>query len=134
MAGDLMYSHASEAAKPLPCSVPFAVILGATYAPKIMQTTAAPRNINKATNALEDFSGEYTGKKPKRVYKTDAGLTDRYRSVLSKDKFISTKVIAEELGIRYETVNIYLGSKWDLVEKIKRQNAKGHTVNYWILK
>ena len=131
-----MIYHATEAAKPLFPSIPLSVVLGATYSPEVKKTSSKPRMVSFARTADEDFTGEhYVGKtKPKRVYEQKVDPFDRYRAVMSTEKFTSTKVIADALGIRRETVNIYLGSKWEKVEKIKHKNAKGHTINYWILK
>ena len=131
MAGDLMYSHASEAAKPLPCSVPLAVVL---YGAGNHQPVVS-RKVTFACDELEDFTDEsYVEKeKAKRAPVQKRDSYERYVAVLSKQKWTSSREISRALHICVPSVNRYLHSYEHLF--VKRQEVKrGVVTNLWSLK
>lgn len=131
MAGDLMYSHASEAAKPLPCSVPLAVVL---YGAGNHQPVVS-RKVTFACDELEDFTDEsYVEKeKAKRAPVQKRDSYERYVAVLSKQKWTSSREISRALHICVPSVNRYLHSYEHLF--VKRQEVKrGVVSNLWSLK
>lgn len=131
MAGDLMYSHASEAAKPLPCSVPLDVVL---YGAGNHQPVVS-RKVTFACDELEDFTDEsYVEKeKAKRAPVQKRDSYERYVAVLSKQKWTSSREISRALHICVPSVNRYLHSYEHLF--VKRQEVKrGVVTNLWSLK
>ena len=131
MAGDLMYSHSTEAAKPLPCSVPLAVVL---YGAGNHQPVVS-RKVTFACDELEDFTDEsYVEKeKAKRVPVQKRDSYERYVAVLSKQKWTSSREISRALHICVPSVNRYLHSYEHLF--VKRQEVKrGVVTNLWSLK
>ena len=131
MAGDLMYSHASEAAKPLPCSVPLAVVL---YGAGNHQPVVS-RKVTFACDELEDFTDEsyIVKEKTKRAPVQKRDSYERYVAVLSKQKWTSSREISRALHICVPSVNRYLHSYEHLF--VKRQEVKrGVVTNLWSLK
>ena len=131
MAGDLMYSHSTEAAKPLPCSVPLAVVL---YGAGNHQPVVS-RKVTFACDELEDFTDEiYVEKeKAKRAPVQKRDSYERYVAVLSKQKWTSSREISRALHICVPSVNRYLHSYEHLF--VKRQEVKrGVVTNLWSLK
>ena len=131
MAGDLMYSHSTEAAKPLPCSVPLAVVL---YGAGNHQPVVS-RKVTFACDELEDFTDEiYVEKeKTKRAPVQKRDSYERYVAVLSKQKWTSSREISRALHICVPSVNRYLHSYEHLF--VKRQEVKrGVVTNLWSLK
>lgn len=131
MAGDLMYSHASEAAKPLPCSVPLAVVL---YGAGNNQPVVS-RKVTFACDELEDFTDEsyIVKEKTKRAPVQKRDSYERYVAVLSKQKWTSSREISRALHICVPSVNRYLHSYEHLF--VKRQEVKrGVVTNLWSLK
>ena len=131
MAGDLMYSHASEAAKPLPCSVPLAVVL---YGAGNHQPVVS-RKVTFACDELEDFTDEsyIVKEKTKRASVQKRDSYERYVAVLSKQKWTSSREISRALHICVPSVNRYLHSYEHLF--VKRQEVKrGVVTNLWSLK
>ena len=131
MAGDLMYSHSTEAAKPLPCSVPLAVVLygAANHQPVIS------RKVTFARSDLEDFTDEsYVEKqKVKRASVQKRDSFERYAAILRKKKWTSSREISRALHICVPSVNRYLHSYEHLF--VKRQEVKrGVVTNLWSLK
>jgi len=131
MAGDLVYSHAPYAAKPLPCSVPLAVVL---YGAGNHQPVVS-RKVTFARDDLEDFTDEsYVEKeKAKRAPVQKRDSYERYVAVLSKQKWTSSREISRALHICVPSVNRYLHSYEHLF--VKRQEVKrGVVTNLWSLK
>ena len=131
MAGDLMYSHSTEAAKPLPCSVPLAVVLygAANHQPVVS------RKVTFACDELEDFTDEsyIVKEKTKRAPVQKRDSYERYVAVLSKQKWTSSREISRALHICVPSVNRYLHSYEHLF--VKRQEVKrGVVTNLWSLK
>ena len=89
-----MYSHSTEAAKPLPCSVPLAVVL---YGAGNHQPVVS-RKVTFACDELEDFTDEsYVEKeKAKRATVQKRDSYERYVAVLSKQKWTSSREISPE--------------------------------------
>ena len=130
-----MTPYASIAARPMPCSVPLSVILGATFSPEVKTTQAKPRKVSTATNEDEDFTDEsYVEKqKVKRAPVQKRDSYERYVAVLSKQKWTSSREISRALHICVPSVNRYLHSYEHLF--IKRQEVKrGVVTNLWSLK
>ena len=131
MAGDLMYSHSTEAAKPLPCSVPLAVVL---YGAGNHQPVVS-RKVTFACDELEDFTDEIyiVKEKTKRAPVQKRDSYERYVAVLSKQKWTSSREISRALHICVPSVNRYLHSYEHLF--VKRQEVKrGVVTNLWSLK
>ena len=131
MAGDLMYSHSTEAAKPLPCSVPLAVVL---YGAGNHQPVVS-RKVTVACDELEDFTDEsyIVKEKTKRAPVQKRDSYERYVAVLSKQKWTSSREISRALHICVPSVNRYLHSYEHLF--VKRQEVKrGVVTNLWSLK
>ena len=126
-----MICHASEAAKPLPCSVPLAVVL---YGAGNHQPVVS-RKVTFACDELEDFTDEsYIEKeKAKRAPVQKRDSYERYVAVLSKQKWTSSREISRALHICVPSVNRYLHSYEHLF--VKRQEVKrGVVTNLWSLK
>lgn len=126
-----MICHASEAAKPLPCSVPLAVVL---YGAGNHQPVVS-RKVTFACDELEDFTDEiYVEKeKAKRAPVQKRDSYERYVAVLSKQKWTSSREISRALHICVPSVNRYLHSYEHLF--VKRQEVKrGVVTNLWSLK
>ena len=131
MAGDLMETFAHYAAKPLPCSVPLAVVL---YGAGNHQPVVS-RMVTFACDELEDFTDEiYVEKeKAKRAPVQKRDSYERYVAVLSKQKWTSSREISRALHICVPSVNRYLHSYEHLF--VKRQEVKrGVVTNLWSLK
>ena len=126
-----MYSHSTEAAKPLPCSVPLAVVL---YGAGNHQPVVS-RKVTFACDELEDFTDEsYVEKeKAKRAPVQKRDSYERYVAVLSNQKWTSSREISRALHICVPSVNRYLHSYEHLF--VKRQEVKrGVVTNLWSLK
>ena len=126
-----MYSHATEAAKPLPCSVPLAVVL---YGAGNHQPVVS-RKVTFACDELEDFTDEsyIVKEKTKRAPVQKRDSYERYVAVLSKKKWTSSREISRALHICVPSVNRYLHSYEHLF--VKRQEVKrGVVTNLWSLK
>ena len=126
-----MICHASEAPKPLPCSVPLAVVL---YGAGNHQPVVS-RKVTFACDELEDFTDEsYVEKeKAKRAPVQKRDSYERYVAVLSKQKWTSSREISRALHICVPSVNRYLHSYEHLF--VKRQEVKrGVVTNLWSLK
>ena len=126
-----MICHASEAAKPMPCSVPLAVVL---YGAGNHQPVVS-RKVTFACDELEDFTDEsYVEKeKAKRAPVQKRDSYERYVDVLSKQKWTSSREISRALHICVPSVNRYLHSYEHLF--VKRQEVKrGVVTNLWSLK
>ena len=126
-----MICHASEAAKPMPCSVPLAVVL---YGAGNHQPVVS-RKVTFACDELEDFTDEsYVEKeKAKRAPVQKRDSYERYVAVLSKQKWTSSREISRALHICVPSVNRYLHSYEHLF--VKRQEVKrGVVTNLWSLK
>ena len=127
----MMHSHAHYAAKPLPCSVPLAVVL---YGAGNHQPVVS-RKVTFACDELEDFTDEiYVEKeKAKRAPVQKRDSYERYVAVLSKQKWTSSREISRALHICVPSVNRYLHSYEHLF--VKRQEVKrGVVTNLWSLK
>ena len=126
-----MTPYAHYAAKPLPCSVPLAVVLygAANHQPVVS------RKVTFACDELEDFTDEsYVEKeKAKRAPVQKRDSYERYVAVLSKQKWTSSREISRALHICVPSVNRYLHSYEHLF--VKRQEVKrGVVTNLWSLK
>ena len=126
-----MYSHSTEAAKPLPCSVPLSVVLygAANHQPVVS------RKVTFACDELEDFTDEsyIVKEKTKRAPVQKRDSYERYVAVLSKQKWTSSREISRALHICVPSVNRYLHSYEHLF--VKRQEVKrGVVTNLWSLK
>ena len=126
-----MYSHSTEAAKPLPCSVPLAVVLygAANHQPVVS------RKVTFACDELEDFTDEiYVEKeKAKRAPVQKRDSYERYVAVLSKQKWTSSREISRALHICVPSVNRYLHSYPDMFVK-RQEGRRGVITNLWSLK
>lgn len=126
-----MTPYAHYAAKPLPCSVPLAVVLyGAGNHHPVVS-----RKVTFACDELEDFTDEsYVEKeKAKRAPVQKRDSYERYVAVLSKQKWTSSREISRALHICVPSVNRYLHSYEHLF--VKRQEVKrGVVTNLWSLK
>lgn len=126
-----MTPYAHYAAKPLPCSVPLAVVL---YGAGNHQPVVS-RKVTFACDELEDFTDEsYVEKeKAKRAPAQKRDSYERYVAVLSKQKWTSSREISRALHICVPSVNRYLHSYEHLF--VKRQEVKrGVVTNLWSLK
>ena len=126
-----MICHATEAAKPLPCSVPLSAVLYGCVAAK----PNGARKVTFARDDLEDFTDEsYVEKeKAKRAPVQKRDSYERYVAVLSKQKWTSSREISRALHICVPSVNRYLHSYEHLF--VKRQEVKrGVVTNLWSLK
>ena len=126
-----MTPFAHYAAKPLPCSVPLAVVL---YGAGNHQPVVS-RKVTFACDELEDFTDEiYVEKeKAKRAPVQKRDSYERYVAVLSKQKWTSSREISRALHICVPSVNRYLHSYEHLF--VKRQEVKrGVVTNLWSLK
>ena len=126
-----MTPYAHYAAKPLPCSVPLAVVL---YGAGNHQPVVS-RKVTFACDELEDFTDEsYVEKeKAKRAPVQKRDSYERYVAVLSKQKWTSSREISRALHICVPSVNRYLHSYEHLF--VKRQEVKrGVVKNLWSLK
>ena len=126
-----MTPYAHYAAKPLPCSVPLAVVL---YGAGNHQPVVS-RKVTFACDELEDFTDEiYVEKeKAKRAPVQKRDSYERYVAVLSKQKWTSSREISRALHICVPSVNRYLHSYEHLF--VKRQEVKrGVVTNLWSLK
>ena len=126
-----MTPYAHYAAKPLPCSVPLAVVL---YGAGNHQPVVS-RKVTFACDELEDFTDEsYVEKeKAKRATVQKRDSYERYVAVLSKQKWTSSREISRALHICVPSVNRYLHSYEHLF--VKRQEVKrGVVTNLWSLK
>ena len=126
-----METFAHYAAKPLPCSVPLAVVLygAANHQPVIS------RKVTCARSDLEDFTDEsYVEKqKVKRASVQKRDSFERYAAILRKKKWTSSREISRALHICVPSVNRYLHSYEHLF--VKRQEVKrGVVTNLWSLK
>ena len=129
-----MTPYASIAARPMPCSVPLAVILGATFSPKVKPTKAKPRPVTFACDDIEDFTDEsYVEKqKIKRAAVQKPESLERYLSVLRKQKWTSSRDISRALHICVPSVNRYLHSYPDMFVK-RQEGRRGVITNFWSL-
>lgn len=126
-----MYSHSTEAAKPLPCSVPLAVVLYGAW----NHQPVVSRKVTFACDELEDFTDEsyIVKEKTKRAPVQKRDSYERYVAVLSKQKWTSSREISRALHICVPSVNRYLHSYEHLF--VKRQEVKrGVVTNLWSLK
>ena len=126
-----MTPYAHYAAKPLPCSVPLAVVL---YGAGNHQPVVS-RKVTFACDELEDFTDEiYVEKeKAKRAPVQKRDSYERYVAVLIKQKWTSSREISRALHICVPSVNRYLHSYEHLF--VKRQEVKrGVVTNLWSLK
>lgn len=126
-----MTPYAHYAAKPLPCSVPLAVVL---YGAGNHQPVVS-RKVTFACDELEDFTDEsYVEKeKAKRAPVQKRDSYERYVAVLRKQKWTSSREISRALHICVPSVNRYLHSYEHLF--VKRQEVKrGVVTNLWSLK
>ena len=132
MAGDLMYSHAHYAAKPLPCSVPLASVLFG----EVNSQPVSARKITFGRDALEDLSTA-TPHKAKPIPKPRAKkrtVFDRYAAVMSTRKWTSTTDIADALCATSAAVNKYLSANREKIHKRQDNSGKGYLIKYWKLK
>lgn len=129
-----MKPYAHYAAKPMPCPVPLAAVLFPVVHPITVSGRFEIQDMGEVRSYSPRRKQSNTKRRVRRVYVQAVDPFERYREVLLTAPLVSAKAIADALGIRRETVNIYLGTKLELVEKVKHMNAKGHTVNYWKLK
>jgi len=126
-----MTPYAHYAAKPLPCSVPLAVVL---YGAGNHQPVVS-RKVTFACDELEDFTDEsyIVKEKTKRASVQKRDSYERYVAVLSKQKWTSSREISRALHICVPSVNRYLHSYEHLF--VKRQEVKrGVVTNLWSLK
>ena len=128
-----MTPYAHYAAKPLPCSVPLAVVLygAGNHRPVVS------RKVTFARDDDEDFTSEdYIAKAQERKQRAPVQKPDtlaRYVAVLSKQKWTSSREISRALHICVPSVNRYLHSYEHLF--VKRQEVKrGVVTNLWSLK
>lgn len=131
MAGDLMETFAHYAAKPLPCSVPLAVVL---YGAGNHQPVVS-RKVTFARDDLEDFTDEsYVEKeKAKRAPVQKRDSYERYVAVLSKQKWTSSREISRALHICVPSVNRYLHAYPEMFVK-RQEGRRGVITNFWSLK
>ena len=126
-----MTPYASIAARPMPCSVPLAVVLYGA----VNHQPVVSRKVTFACDELEDFTDEiYVEKeKAKRAPVQKRDSYERYVAVLSKQKWTSSREISRALHICVPSVNRYLHSYEHLF--VKRQEVKrGVVTNLWSLK
>ena len=126
-----MTPFAHYAAKPLPCSVPLAVVL---YGAGNHQPVVS-RKVTFACDELEDFTDEsyIVKEKTKRAPVQKRDSYERYAAILRKKKWTSSREISRALHICVPSVNRYLHSYEHLF--VKRQEVKrGVVTNLWSLK
>ena len=126
-----MTPYAHYAAKPLPCSVPLAVVL---YGAGNHQPVVS-RKVTFACDELEDFTDEsyIVKEKTKRAPVQKRDSYERYAAILRKKKWTSSREISRALHICVPSVNRYLHSYEHLF--VKRQEVKrGVVTNLWSLK
>ena len=130
-----MTPYSAIAARPMTCSVPLAVILGATFSPEVKTTQAKPRKVSTATNEDEDFTDEsYVEKqKVKRAAVQKPESLERYLSVLRKQKWTSSRDISRALHICVPSVNRYLHAYPDMFVK-RQEGRRGVITNFWSLR
>ena len=126
-----MICHATEAAKPLPCAVPLAVVL---YGAGNHQPVVS-RKVTFACDELEDFTDEsyIVKEKTKRAPVQKRDSYERYVAVLSKQKWTSSREISRALHICVPSVNRYLSAYPDIFVR-KQEVRNGAISNLWSLK
>ena len=126
-----MTPFAHYAAKPLPCSVPLAVVL---YGAGNHQPVVS-RKVTFACDELEDFTDEsYVEKqKVKRAAVQKPESLERYLSVLRKQKWTSSRDISRALHICVPSVNRYLHAYPDMFVK-RQEGRRGVITNFWSLR
>lgn len=92
------------------------------------------RRVLFAMDRIEDFSkAKGFVERTQDCVDPKAPRFDRYRPFLSA-KYKTTSEIADEMGLHRVTVNKFLRSQLDLVDKKAVATAGGYSVNYWRLK
>ena len=127
-----METFAHYAAKPLPCSVPLAVVLYGG----ISHSSANARRVSFARDAIEDLSTA-TPHKDKPVplpREKKPTVFDRYAVVMSTRKWTSTTEIADALCSTREAVNKFLSANREKLYKRQENSGKGYLINFWKLK
>ena len=125
MAGDLMETFAHYAAKPLPCSVPLAVVLfgAANHQP------VNSRKVTFASDDDEDFTSEdYIAKAQERKQRAPVQKPDtlaRYVAVLSKQEWTSSRDISRALHVNINAANRYLSTYKDISRSARRCGVTG---------
>ena len=133
MAGDLMTPYATEAARPMPCSVPLAVVLfgAANHQP------VNSRKVTFASDDDEDFTSEdYIAKAQERKQRAPVQKPDtlaRYVAVLSKQEWTSSRDISRALHVNVNAANRYLSTYKEMFEKRQEMRRTGLS-NLWKLK
>lgn len=102
---------------------------------RIVETPkSAIRRVTFARDSLEDFTTAACFIERKEVRAaTKAPRFDRYKPFLSST-WKTTKEIADESGLHPVTVNKFLRSQPEHVEKKAVATEGGYSVNYWKLK
>ena len=131
MAGDLMFAHAEyHSTYPLPIC---GTICGGAW--RIAETPkSAIRKVTFARDSIEDLStaAGFVEREQIRV-EPKAPRFDRYKPFLSST-WETTKEIPDESGLHPVTVNKFLRSQPEHVEKKAVATEGGYSVNYWKLK
>ena len=126
-----MFAHAEyHSTYPLPIC---GTICGGAW--RIAETPkSAIRKVTFARDSIEDFStaAGFVEREQIRV-EPKAPRFDRYRPFLSST-WKTTKEIADESGLHPVTVNKFLRSQPEHVEKKAVATEGGYSVNYWKLK
>lgn len=125
-----MTPYAHYAAQLQPGDVPLSVVL---FQQKPVKP-ATGRRVSFAMDRLEDFSkaAGFVEREQIRV-EPKAPRFDRYRPFLSST-WKTTKEIADESGLHQVTVNKFLRSQPEHVEKKAVATEGGYSVNYWKLR
>ena len=134
MAGDLMFAHAEyHSTYPLPICGTIHSMRPVIEPGKII--AANVRKVSFATDESEDFTTDYRVSERElainRPHKPDT--YERYKALLSETEWTPTRDFCRALHLRAESVNRYLDSRPDVVEKTKILKM-GVMVNYWKLK
>lgn len=132
-----MTPYAHYAAKPLPCSVPLAVIIGATFDHEVKTSSAEPRLVQFHSDEDEDFASEsYIAKAQERKNRAPVQKPDtlaRYVAVLRKQEWTSSRDISRALHVNVNAANRYLSTYKDMFEKRQEMRRTGLS-NLWKLK
>ena len=128
-----MTPYAHYAAKPLPCSVPLAVVLFGTANHQPVNS----RKVTFASDDDEDFTSEdYIAKAQERKNRAPVQKPDtlaRYVAVLSKQEWTSSRDISRALHVNVKAANRYLSTYKDMFEKRQEMRRTGLS-NLWKLK
>ena len=130
-----MTPYSAIAARPLPCPVPLSAVISATYSPQALASKAKPRKVSFAADESEDFSAypRISDKEMARKRTHKPETFEKYAKLLSTTEWTPTRDFCRAMHINANSVNRYLESRSDLVEKMKVMR-QGVLVNLWRLK